>query len=151
MNIPEQRSQKPMPLIPATQTIAAKWSRKAALAADDYKNGVLNTNADWASLTLAAAPAYKIGLQAAMAANRYEAGVGAAGTPYWRKNASEKGPDRYAQGVSLSGDNYARGFDPYQKVIANTALPPRGARGDIKNYERTRVLGQALNKARTGK
>jgi hypothetical protein len=134
-----------------TSSIAAKWSRKAAASADDYRDGVARTQADWQGLTLAAAAAYKTGLQASMAANRFESGVTNAGTAKWKNNTLAKGPDRYAQGVSLSGDAYIRGFSPYQAVIANTALPPRGPRGDLKNWERSKVLGQALNRARTGK
>jgi len=133
------------------QTIAAKWMRKAGLSAEDYRDGVSRTPADWQALTLAAASSYKTGLQAAIAANRFESGVQNAGTAKWKKNTLEKGPDRYAQGVTLAGDSYARGFAPYQAVIANITLPARGPRGDIKNYDRSRALGQALNRARTGK
>lgn len=140
-----------MPQIADAGTISTKWSRKAALAAQDYAEGVQRTTADWAGLTTAAAIQYKAGLTAAMAANRFEAGVAKAGTAKWKANALAKGPDRYAQGVQLSGDAYARGFAPYREVIANTSLPARGARGDPKNYERSRVMGTALNRARTGK
>jgi hypothetical protein len=140
-----------MTQIADTATIASKWARKAALSAEDYRDGIQRTSANWADLTLAAAASYKAGLQAAMAANRFESGVTSAGTAKWKKNSLEKGPDRYAQGVGLAADSYIRGFSPFQAVIANTALPPRGARGDPKNWERSKVLGTALNRARTGK
>lgn len=140
-----------MTAIPDTQTIGQKWSRKAAASAEDYRDGVTRTTTDWAGNTVAAAAAYKAGLTAAMNANRFEAGVSGAGTAKWKANTIAKGPDRYAQGVSLSADAYVRGFAPYQQVIANTTLPPRGPRGDARNWERSKVLGQALNRARTGK
>jgi len=137
-----------MPPIKAIELINAKWQKRAPEALKDYQDGVQNTKKDWAANTAAAADNYVSGIQAAIAAGRFEAGVARAGTEAWRQAAMVKGPARWAQGIKLSGDAYIRGFGRYHAVIANTTLPPRGPRGSAENYERSRIMGEALNRAR---
>ena len=48
-------------------------------------------------------------------------------------------------------DEYAKGFAPYHDVIEKTELPPRYAKGDERNYERVKAIGQALHKAKLAK
>jgi len=140
-----------MPAIRSTAEIAAKWQRKAPLSTADYESGVRTTQADWATLTTQAAANYTAGLQAAMAAKRWEGGVAATGTAGWKERTLAKGPARWAEGIDKSGDAYARGFGPYADVIRATTLSPRGPRGAQQNYQRSQLMGQALNRARVGK
>ena len=140
-----------MPAIKSAADIAAKWSRKAPASIADYEAGVRDTTADWATLTSQAAPAYNTGIQASLSAKRWETNVKAAGTAQWKDQTLKKGPARWAEGVSLGGDAYQRGFGPMVDVIRNTVLPARGSRGSESNYNRSKIMGQALNKARVGK
>lgn len=130
------------------EAITNKWRGRAQMSTEDYKNGILTTPKDWAALTTDAASSYTAGLQASLAAKRWESGIRKAGTAKWKQNASTKGPARWAEGISLSGDAYARGFAPYREVLAGLTLPPRGPRGDVKNYERSAAVGKALNAKR---
>lgn len=134
-----------------TNAAAEKWQRKAAAAAQDYSNGVERTQNDWQAKTLAGQANYNAGVQAAMSAKRWESNVAKAGTAKWKANTLAKGPGRWVEGISMSGDAYSRGFAPYAQVISGLTLPPRGARGDVKNYARSQAVGQALNAKRTGK
>lgn len=131
------------------QRISEKWKRKSAASQQDYADGVANTSADWAGLTTNAAAAYNAGIQASLAARRFESGVAKAGTAKWKSQTIAKGPARWTQGIDLSGDNYIRGFTPYAQVIQGLSLPPRGPRGAAQNYNRSLVLGKALNDKRT--
>lgn len=140
-----------MPAIRNVTDIAAKWARKAPMSVGDYEDGIRNTQADWATLTTQAAPAYVTGLQASMAAKRWEGGVAAAGTAGWKEKSLAKGPARWADGITKSGDAYSKGFAPYADVIRSTTLPARGPRGAQQNYQRSQLMGQALNRARVGK
>lgn len=128
--------------------ITAKWRKRANESTQDYADGVQNSTVDWAGQTIAAAASYKAGIQAAIAANRFEGGVRAAGTAKWKANTIAKGPQRWAQGIGLSGDAYAKGFAPYREIIANLTLPARGARGDAANYARSMAVGKALHDKR---
>lgn len=124
---------------------SAKWKTRATAAAPDFKAGVQNPRRDWAAATKGAEAAYTAGVQAAITNKSFSKGVDHAGTDKWQRNASTKGADRYAAGVSASGDNYKNGFAPYASALANVNLPPRGAKGSDANYNRSKAVGQALH------
>lgn len=78
-------------------------------------------------------------------------GVARAGTAKWQKGATEKGPGRWTSGVAAAEDEYRQGMGAVIQVIEGTTLPPRGPKGDPKNYDRSRVLGTKLHDAFKGK
>ena len=125
--------------------IGAKWQNVTPGRQAEYADGVQNPRADWAQQTQAATNRYNAGVQGAISKGSYSAGVRKAGTAKWQANALAKGPGRWAEGVSLSRDNYIAGFGPYAQVIAATVLPERGPKGDPKNIQRVAVLAKALN------
>lgn len=139
-----------MPTIRSLNDISAKWKLRGSQAQGDYQRGVETTQKDWQANTTAAVQNYNDGVTAAIGANRFAAGVAAAGNAKWKKNTIEKGPARWSQGIQVSVDNYERGFAPYRDVIANTTLPPRGPRGATQNYQRAIEMGTALHRARVG-
>lgn len=131
--------------IKSMDRINAKWQRVTAGAGQEYAEGVANPKSDWKTETVGANASYKAGLQKSIANDSFKKGVEAAGTAKWQKNAMEKGPDRFMQGVGLAGDAYTSGFAPYRAVIAGTTLPARGAKGDPSNINRVAVLAKALH------
>ena len=137
-----------MPAIKSTEASAAKWARRAGNAGPEYEEGVRNPRKSWAAETAASAGAYEKGVQASIANKSFEKGVKAAGDSKWQTNAIEKGPARFQQGVNLGEDAYSKGFAPYRAVIANTALPKRGPKGDPNNINRVSVLAKALHDAK---
>jgi hypothetical protein len=134
-----------MPAVKDLNRTAAKWTRVTAGAAGEYREGVEHPKKDWETETKAAEGRYEQALQASINDKRFGKGVSKAGTGKWQRNASELGPDRFAQGVRASADNYARGFGPYRDVIERTELPQRGPKGDPANIDRVRVLAEALH------
>lgn len=125
--------------------IAKKWSTVTPGRAGEYKAGVENPRKSWAESTLNAKQAYSDGVQAAISENRFEKGVANAGDAKWKKGAVEKGATRWPQGVALATDEYRAGFARYHGVIQNTTLPPKGPKGDPRNYDRVRAIGEALH------
>lgn len=136
--------------IKATDRIAEKWARVTPQRQQDYTEGIDNPRRPWAESTAAAEEAYKQGVTQAAAKNRFSRGVRATGNDGWARRTREKGPQRFAEGVALAQPDYAAGFQPYAQVIASTTLPPRFAKGDPRNYERTKVIGTALANKRAG-
>lgn len=134
--------------MPTVRGGAAKWKQRTAAAASDYAAGVKNPRRDWAEATAGAETAWNQGVQQAVAAGRFKRGVMKAGSPTWQKGAIEKGVTRFASGVVASGDKYEAGFAPYKQVIESTTLPARGPKGDVSNYMRSQVIGEALHKAK---
>ena len=135
----------PAPKVPSIAVVAERWTRRAAAASPDYQKGVETTSKDWASAAVAAASSYKQAVTTAAGAGRFEKGVAKAGTAKWKKNAIEKGPARYAQGVGVAQPEYQSGFAPFLEAISRVDLPPRGPSGSPANYARVQPIGTALN------
>jgi hypothetical protein len=134
--------------IKSAAEIAQKYSSVAPGRSGYFESGVQATSPDgYTAPTLAAEPNYDRGVQQAIAAKRFGKGVAGAGERWKRKSLAE-GPSRYATGTAGATQDYAAGFAPYQSVIANLTLPPRGPAGDPKNIERVRVIADALRKAK---
>ena len=131
-------------------TISKKWTDVTPGRATEYQAGVENPSKSWSAQTAAAESSYNEGVQAAISAGRFGKGVSSAGDAAWKKGAVEKGVSRWPQGVRISGPAYQAGFAPYHAVISGVTLPPKGPKGDPRNYERVAAIGQALHSAKVG-
>jgi hypothetical protein len=128
--------------------IMEKWTRVTQTRQQDYSEGVANPSKDWQTQTAGANAAYKAGVQASIAKDSFLSGVNRAGTAKWKLGATTKGPGRWAEGIGLSGDRYAKGYAPYADVITGLKLTPRGARGDAVNLQRVNQVANALHAKR---
>lgn len=137
-----------MPAIKSIGDIAEKWARVTPARSEDYKSGIESPKKDWEERTKAAEGAYKAGVTKAAAEGRFGRGVDRAGTEKWKARSLAVGVDRWGPGVSIAGPAYEKGFGPYRDVIERTTLPPRGPKGDPRNYERVKAIGEALHKAK---
>jgi len=137
--------------VPSTARVAEKWARRAASAGGEYQAGVEGTGRSWAAASTAAEKNYQSGVTAAAAAGRFGKGVAKAGDAKWKKNAVEKGPMRYSQGVGVAQQDYAAQVGPYLEAIGRTDLPPRGMVGAEQNYARVSAIGKALRALKMGR
>lgn len=133
-----------MAKIKSAASIAAKWTRVTPQRTEDYREGIENPRVDWETATANAADTYKAGVQAGIARDAYPAGVKRAGTAKWQAKSLQKGTTRFAEGVSLAGDDYEKGFAPFRDTIERTTLPPKAPKGDPRNIERVRIMAKAL-------
>jgi len=129
------------------EEIKKKWTDVTPQRQPYFEAGVRNPMRDWASNALAAEPAWIDGVTQAASEKRFGKGVKKAGTPKWQRKTLAV-VNRFGEGVRLAGDDYAAGFAPFHEEIAKITLPPRGARGDPRNYDRVRTIGDALHKKR---
>jgi len=125
-----------------------KWKRQSQTAQPEYVAGVTGTKKDWAQNTGAAAANYETGVQSAIADQRFQRGVQAAGTSKWRNNTLAKGPARWADGIAKSIGNYEKGFAPYQQAIEQIDLPPRGPKGSPQNIQRVAAIADRLHQVK---
>jgi len=135
-------------IVPSVSRVAEKWARRSASASGEYEDGVRSTQRSWAAAAGAAEKNYVAGVTAAAGAGRFGKGVTKAGDAKWKKNAVEKGPTRYAQGVGVAMADYAGQVGPYLEVIGRTDLPMRGPVGSEANYGRVATIGKALRAAK---
>jgi len=134
-----------MPPIKPLDQISAKWARVSGLSAQSYEEGVRNPRADWKTQTTAANTNYKTSMQASLANDSFVKGVNRSSTDNWQLQAVQKGTVRWPEGIRLSTDNYARGFEPFRAVIAALQLPPRGPKGSPGNIIRVAKIAEALH------
>lgn len=128
--------------------IAAKWARVTPQRTADYEAGVQQPRKDWATATGAANQAWKDGVQAAVAGDRFAKGVRTAGTSKWQEGAISKGVVRWGPGVQAGEAAYATGFQPFRDAIERVTLPPRFARRDPRNLLRVNAIVEALVKVK---
>ncbi|MFY9259920.1 MAG: hypothetical protein WAO71_05350 [Gallionella sp.] len=131
--------------IKSADKISAKWARRAGSATIEYTEGIQSPKADWATQTGNAEKAYETGVNAAISRKSFGKGVKKTGTSGWQKNALEKGPARYQQGVQVAEDKYATAFKPYGDAIKGMTLPPRGPKGDPANINRVSAVATLLH------
>jgi hypothetical protein len=137
-----------MARIRSTSEIQEKWSSVTPQRTQQYSSGVSSPLRDWGMNTKAAEPNFEQGVQKAIASKSFGKGVNAAGTDKWQEKTLALGTQRWAPGVSAAADDYGEGFAPFRDVIEKTTLPPRYPRGDARNMERVRAIGQALHDKR---
>ncbi len=126
--------------------IARKWVEVTPNRSAQFEAGVRAPLSDWAQNTKAAERNFETGIQTAIAAKRFGKGVDSAGTPKWQAKTIELGVQRWGPGVTAAGPDYEKGFGPFRDVIEATTLPPRFPRGDVRNFERVKAIGDALHK-----
>lgn len=136
-----------IPMATAKET-AAKWSRVTSGRSEDFKAGVKAPKRSWEKGATGASENYKLGVIAAANAGKFEQGVKVAGDAKWQTKTSTVGVSRWATGVSVAQGDYEAGFSKFADVITKIELPPRYPKGDPRNYDRVRVIGEALRSAK---
>lgn len=131
--------------IKSLDRIGKKWTDVTPQRAGEYEDGIKNPKKSWQQSTEDAAESYEAGVQEAISNKSFQKGVAEAGDGKWREGALSKGVGRWPEGVRKGGDAYRNGFAPFHSVIQGVTLPPRGPKGDPRNYDRVRAIGEALH------
>ena len=126
--------------------IAAKWKDVTPRREAYYRAGIEKPKENWEEKTVAAAEAWKSGVDEA-GAEGFAGGVKKAGTAKWQTHTKIKGVEqgRWREGVTAFADNYAKEFAPFRDVIESIELPPRGRKGDPANIRRVEAIATALH------
>jgi len=139
-----------MVVIKPLDEIKDKWASVTPGRAEYLRRGVETTTKDWAAITAGAEENWIAGVTDAAGKKLFSKGVKAAGTEKWKRKTLEVGVARFGPGVTAAKEDFGKGFAPYHDVISRVVLPAKGPRGAAQNYERVRVIGDALYKQRTG-
>jgi hypothetical protein len=125
---------------------AQKFVTRGQAAAGDYKNGVSAAGDTWQQHSAAAGDTFAAGVQDAITRGAYAKGINHAGSAKYVTNASNKGAQRYPQGISQAGPAWQNGTAPYLTTLSNITLPPRRPKGDPGNMARVQAVTDALRK-----
>lgn len=137
-----------MPRVKAASTIAEKWQRVAPTRQQDYEAGIKDPSVDWQRATEASRESFEAGVQEAIQRGAFQRGVAAAGNARWQEKTVNVGAGRWTGGIRAAATDYEKAMEPVVQVIERTVLPPRGPRGDPRNYQRAEAMGRALSEAR---
>lgn len=137
--------------IKSAKDVAEKWSRVTQGRGKDFEAGVKSPRRSWAQGAEQAEESYKAGVTAAANEGRFARGVKAAGDSKWQDKTVKVGVGRWGAGVAVAAKDYETGFQPYADAISKVTLSPRYPKGDPRNYDRTRQIGEALNAVRLAK
>ena len=137
--------------VPSAAAIAEKWARVTPERTQDYEEGVRNPTTDWAKATADAESNYEKGVQAAIARKAFSRGVNATGTAKQIARSIEVGIPRFGEGVRIGEPAMLAGMEGVVRTMQGITLPARFPTGDPRNYERVRIIGETLHKAKIGK
>ena len=139
-----------MVAIKSTSTIADKWAKETPARAPYYEAGIKAPDKDWETEAKAGQAAYEAAMADPTTLALREKKIAEVGTAKWQRKALAVGPARFRAGVPAAKEDFNKGFDPYREVISAWTPPARGPRGDPKNYEIVKSIGDALHKKRVG-
>lgn len=134
-----------MVAIRSSRDIAEKWSTVTPTRSGFYESGVRAPKKDWARATHASESTYKEAVTRAANEGRFGKGVQKAGTEKWQRKAIEVGAGRWGPGVSVAAPDFEAGFSPFRDAIEKVVLKPRYPKGDPRNYDRVKQIGDALH------
>jgi hypothetical protein len=137
-----------MAAVKSMAVIKEKWARVTPGRTEDYRIGIQNPRRDWADAATAQEDTWKQAITEAATRGQYGKGVAKAGTAKWKDRSIKKGPTRFAEGVMVGAEDYAKGFAPMHDAIEAVTPPPKFPRGDPRNIDRVRVYNQALHAKR---
>ncbi|HDD36636.1 MAG: hypothetical protein DRP01_04275 [Archaeoglobales archaeon] len=134
-----------MPAIRSITKIADKWSTVTSARGPQYEEGVRDPKKSWSEEAKKANDTYVKAVTMAAQQGRYAAGVEKAGDRKWQERAIKVGPGRFAEGVLISKDEYAKGFGPFAEEIAAIELPKKAPKGSRENLERVWAIASRLH------
>lgn len=137
-----------MPQVRSMAKIKEKYGRVTPGKGAELEAGLKDPKKNWHDATLAAAEAWRGGVEGAISRDAFAKGVGNADQSTYLDPALKLGVRRYRDGVTFGTDKYGKNFAPYREVIEGTSLPPRGPVGDPANIERVRIMSAALHDAK---
>jgi len=136
-----------MPKTKGVTNTVDKWQRRSSVAAPDYINGVQNPRIPWDQAAKAGEANYKAAVTMAATEGRFGKGITRVGNEKWTKGATQKGPARFVEGVSVGAPNFQDRIQQVLTTIEGVTLPARGPKGSPQNYQRITPIGEALRRA----
>lgn len=128
----------------SAQQSSQKYADRAAGASTDYVQGAQQTTKDQAAAAIASAEVHKQATMAALNDGRYAKGLQRSGKSGWLAGITEKGGNRFAEGVSNAGPKYATESAKYDGARGAASALPRGIKGSATNMNRVTAVVNAL-------
>jgi len=126
------------------QQSTAKFIERAGSASGLYKSGSEQTTKDQSVRAIAAKAIYQQALTASFSRDAFAKGLQKSGKSGWLRGIQEKGAERYAPGIAVSGSKYATNSGKYDTARQAADNMPRGTKGSSTNLARVTAVVNAL-------
>ena len=133
--------------VPTPAQAGAKYASVTPTRQTYYQTGVQGAGQRWQDGVNVSQDVWGMGVQQAIADQRYSQGVQGKASLYSTK-ASTIGAPRWGQGVAAAEPAYEQGVTRFFQVLSNLTLPPRGPTGSPQNLQRVQIVVEALRAAR---
>ncbi len=100
-------------------TVLAKWKARSGAAAQEYAQGVANTDKDPTQLAIAAIPRMRSRILDAIDSGKVANGLRAVGKSGWQHAVATKGVQNYSSGVNAADEKFTRAFGPLLAYIGS--------------------------------
>lgn len=127
---------------------AAKLVQRAQAAAGEYASRAAASGDKWVTNAQAGKTTYQQAITQGNVPERWARGIVKAGAAGYVSGITQKGANRFSQGVTVGQAKYAANVEPYFSVIAGLTLPARQPRGSAANLQRVAAIDAALNAKR---
>ena len=134
----------------SASSVVQKFIERAGAASGDYVSGAQQTTKDQSARAIAAKAIYQQALTASFARDSYAKGLQKSGQAGWKKGVEEKGANRFAEGVAVSGSKYATNSGKYDSARAASDSMPRGLKGSPTNLAKVAAVVSALRATKVG-
>lgn len=134
----------------SAQSSAMKFVERAGAASGDYVKGAQETTKDQAARAIASKAIYQQALTASFTRGSYEKGLGKSGKAGWVRGVTEKGANRFAEGVAGSVQKYAVESGKFDSARSASDSMPRGLKGSATNLAKVGAVVNALRAAKVG-
>jgi len=134
--------------IKSLEDIAAKFVKVTPERAPFYEAEVTGAGPDWLTGSKAGQGAYDTAMARAEVRARREKKLTDVAANKFVIKASKLGPERFRAGVEAAKEFFKTGFSDAHAVISGWVKPTKGPRGDAKNYDIVKSIGDALHKKR---
>ncbi len=134
------------PVVPDAARVSDKWVRRAGQASTDYGEGVERSPKDQAGNAVAAKTLFAQRVSDSKTHDLWEKNLRAAGTEAFKRGVREKGTQRYGPGVQAAQPKFGGRIGGILSAISGVDIPARGVPASDQNFQRSRLIGQALNR-----
>lgn len=126
LNVSFRRGELGIVGIPDAQSYADKWSARTSAAAQDYAQGVAQTDKDPTALAIAAQARLVNNFNASVQSGRWANRLRATGKAGWQSAVASKGVANFQNGVSAARDKVAAAAGPLLAFEANLQRQVQG-------------------------
>ena len=130
--------------LPSPDEVASKWATRGAAAGSEWVSQAAKST--WKTEAIAGEDNFSKQMQKVISEKRRMKGIEKASDSDWQ-NGIKENESRFTTGITNNKDKMAEGMTVVLNDIktAEATLPKRGPKGSPENFQRSKLMGEALH------